>query len=112
MTLGCVGTPVPASAFGTSLGRGRRRTGNSAWNSAALLRLLQDRQELFHRRREDLVLFVNRRQLSEKLSVLELHCGERLLGNLLHDRPLRHDGDARVNFPDRKSVVKGMMGDT
>lgn len=53
--------------------------------------LLQNRQKLLHRRRQHLVLLVNRRQRTEKLRVLDLHLHQRLLRHLLHHRPLRHD---------------------
>src|SRR5438128_9577689 len=65
--------------------------GLSGASRTCSLRLLQDRQELFHRRREHFVLSVDRGQLPEELRILELDRCKRLLGDFLADGPLRHD---------------------
>src|SRR5208282_4467612 len=61
-------------------------------------RFLEHPEELLHGRREHLVLLEDRGDGPVIRTILNLHGGQRLLGDFLDDRALRHNGNAGVNF--------------
>ena len=63
-----------------------------------LVSLFEKCEELFHRRRQHLVLFIDDRSRTVKGTVLQRHGGKRQLGDLLRNRALRHNRNALVNL--------------